>query len=56
VLLFAVLAGLLIAGRTLLERGDSPLALGLWWVHAAVLLLAFAMLRLPALAAGLRGR
>jgi lipopolysaccharide export system permease protein len=47
VLLFAVYAGLLSAGRTMLERGDVPRSLGLWWVHATALLLGLGMLRLP---------
>jgi lipopolysaccharide export system permease protein len=47
VLLFAVYAGLLSAGRTMLERGDTPLSLGLWWVHGVALMLAVALLRWP---------
>ncbi|HUG73228.1 MAG TPA: LPS export ABC transporter permease LptF [Steroidobacteraceae bacterium] len=47
--LFAVHAGLLTSGRTLLERAETPLALGLWWVHAAVILLALAVLAAPGL-------
>jgi lipopolysaccharide export system permease protein len=47
VLLFAVYAGLLSAGRTMLERGDVPAVLGLWWVHAIALAMGFALLRLP---------
>lgn len=47
VLLFAVYAGLLSAGRTLLERGETPRSMGLWWVHAAALLLAAGVLLLP---------
>jgi lipopolysaccharide export system permease protein len=47
VLLFAVYAGLLSAGRTLLERGETPRPLGLWWVHAVALLLAAGVLLLP---------
>jgi lipopolysaccharide export system permease protein len=45
VLLFGVYAGFLTSGRTLLERGETPLVLGLWWVHAAVLLLAWLIVR-----------
>ena len=52
VLLFAVYAGLLSAGRTMLERGDTPLPLGLWWVHGVALMLAAALLRGPAAAGG----
>ena len=39
VLLFAGYAGLLTTGRTMLGRGEMPLAAGLWWAHAAVLAL-----------------
>jgi lipopolysaccharide export system permease protein len=53
VLLFAVYAGLLTAGRTMLERGAVPQSLGLWWVHAVAMLLAIAMLQLPRLRAAL---
>ncbi len=51
VLLFAIYAGLLTAGRTMLERGAVPQALGLWWVHGVAVLLGLAVLRLPALRA-----
>jgi lipopolysaccharide export system permease protein len=44
VLLFAVYAGLLSAGRTMYERGDVPAWSGLWWVHALVLALGWALL------------
>jgi lipopolysaccharide export system permease protein len=47
VLLFAIYAGLLSAGRTMLERGETPRPLGLWWAHAAALLLAAGVLLLP---------
>jgi lipopolysaccharide export system permease protein len=50
VLLFAVYAGLLSAGRTMLERGDVPPLLGLWWVHAVAVALGLAVLGLPRLA------
>jgi lipopolysaccharide export system permease protein len=53
VLLFAVHAGLMTSGRTLLERGDTSTGLALWWVHAAVLLFALAQLELPRLVAAL---
>lgn len=54
VLLFAVHAGLLVSGKTLLERGETPAALGLWWVHAVVLLLGLAILALPRIVARAR--
>jgi lipopolysaccharide export system permease protein len=47
VLLFAMYAGLLSAGRTMLERGETPRLLGLWWVHVIGVLLAAGMLWLP---------
>ena len=45
VLVFAVYAGLLTAGRTMLGRGELPLAAGLWWAHAAVAMFGFWLLR-----------
>ena len=56
ILLFAVHAGLLTSGKTLLERGDTPALLGLWWVPATVLLLALALLAWPRLRPVLAGR
>jgi lipopolysaccharide export system permease protein len=56
VLLFAVHAGLLTSGRNLLERGETPPVLGLWWVHAVVLLLALGVFGLPRLSAALARR
>jgi lipopolysaccharide export system permease protein len=47
VLLFAIYAGLLSAGRTMLERGETPRWLGLWWVHVIAMLLAASVLWLP---------
>ncbi|MET0280767.1 MAG: LPS export ABC transporter permease LptF [Steroidobacteraceae bacterium] len=44
VLLFAVYAGLLSAGRTLFERGEVPPWLGLWWVHALAVALGCGLL------------
>jgi lipopolysaccharide export system permease protein len=49
VLLFAMYAGLLSAGRTMLERGDVPPVLGLWWVHALAAVLGLALVALPRL-------
>lgn len=49
VLLFALHAGLLTSGRTLLERGELPPVVGLWWAHAAVIALALGLLALPRL-------
>jgi lipopolysaccharide export system permease protein len=47
VLLYAVYTGLLIAGRSVLERGDTPLWLGLWWVHVVATLLGAALILMP---------
>jgi lipopolysaccharide export system permease protein len=47
VLIFFVYINLTIAGRQWLERGAIPEWLGLWWVHAAVILLAAAILLIP---------
>ncbi|MDQ2641133.1 MAG: LPS export ABC transporter permease LptF [Pseudomonadota bacterium] len=49
VLLFALHAGLLTSGRTLLERGETNPMLGLWWTHALVIALGLAMLGMPRL-------
>jgi lipopolysaccharide export system permease protein len=49
VLLFAVYAGLLSAGRTMLERGDVPPVLGLWWVHALAAALGLVLVAPPQL-------
>ena len=56
VLLVAVHAGLLISGKTLLERGQTPAWLGLWWVPVAVVALAVLLTGLPRMAARLRRR
>jgi lipopolysaccharide export system permease protein len=47
VLLYAVYANLLIAGRTLLEQGRTPEWLGLWWVHALIAALVLLLLYAP---------
>ena len=47
VLIFFVYINLTIAGRQGLDRGAIPEWLGLWWVHASVILLAAAILLLP---------
>lgn len=45
-LVFIIYFNLLSAGRTWLEQGAVPVVAGLWWVHAAMLLLAILMLAL----------
>jgi lipopolysaccharide export system permease protein len=54
VLIFFVYVNLAIAGRQALTRGAIPQWLGLWWVHAAVVLLALTILFLPKLLARAR--
>ncbi len=56
VLIFFVYINLAIAGRQGLARGAIPQWLGLWWVHAAVVLLAAAILLAPKVLARLRYR
>jgi lipopolysaccharide export system permease protein len=59
VLLFALYAGLLTTGRLMLERGEIPGILGLWWVHAGIIVLVLATLRPPrwrAAGGGTQGR
>jgi lipopolysaccharide export system permease protein len=47
VLIFFVYINLIIAGKVWIVRGTTPAWLGLWWVHAVVALLAFAILQVP---------
>lgn len=56
VLIFFVYINLTIAGRQWLARGAIPQWLGLWWVHAAVVLLAAFILFAPRVLARLRYR
>ena len=56
VLLYAVYANLLIAGRTLIEQGSVPDALGLWWVHGLVVLATVVLIASPQLLHRLRHR
>jgi lipopolysaccharide export system permease protein len=56
VLLFAVYAGLLTTARLMLERGEVPAYLGLWWVHGAVVASAIVALGSPGWGAALRRR
>lgn len=56
VLLFAMYAGLMVTGRLMLERGEVPGMLGLWWVHAAIVATGLAALKLPQWTAALRRR
>jgi len=56
VLIFFVYINLAIAGKQALARGAIPQWLGLWWVHAVVVVLAAAILVVPRLTARLRHR
>ena len=56
VLIFFVYINLMIAGKTWIEKGVMPEWLGLWWVHAAVVVLALVILFLPRLLSRLRYR
>jgi lipopolysaccharide export system permease protein len=54
VLLYAIYANLLISGRTLIEKGSVPGWLGLWWVHALIVLLGIGIVKVPGLIDRLR--
>jgi lipopolysaccharide export system permease protein len=56
VLLYFVYANLLSAGQVWITHGIAPVWLGLWWVHALVLLLGVAMVWLPGAVARQRYR
>ena len=56
VLLYAIYANLLISGRTLIEKGEVPAWLGLWWVHALIIALGVAIVKMPDALARLRHR
>jgi lipopolysaccharide export system permease protein len=56
VLIFFIYYNLATTGRTWIARGTLPEALGLWWTHAVVALLALAVVLGPGLANRLRYR
>jgi lipopolysaccharide export system permease protein len=56
ILIFFVYINLAIAGRLWIARGVIPAWLGLWWVHAVVILLATFILVMPVLRARARYR
>lgn len=56
VLLYFLYSNLASAGRVWIERGTLPAWLGLWWVHAVVILVCFAILAGPSVLARLRYR
>ena len=45
VLFYAVYANLLIWGRAMFDKGAVPEWAGLWWVHAAMLVLGLLYIR-----------
>lgn len=55
-MLYALYAGLLVLGRTMLERGQTPAWLGLWWVHVVAIGLGLALIALPRLTDALSRR
>jgi lipopolysaccharide export system permease protein len=56
VLIFFVYYNLATTGRTWLARGTLPEAVGLWWTHAVVAVLALAVIMGPGIATRLRYR
>ena len=56
VLIFFVYYNLATTGKTWIVRGTLPEALGLWWTHAVVALLALLVILGPGLANRLRYR
>lgn len=56
VLLYFVYSNLVSAGRTWIARGTVPEPLGLWWVHAAVVVVVLAFLAGPGVLERLRYR
>ncbi|HUQ12458.1 MAG TPA: LPS export ABC transporter permease LptF [Steroidobacteraceae bacterium] len=47
VLIFFIYINLMIAGKTWIEKGVTPVWLGLWWVHVVIAVLATGILYLP---------
>jgi lipopolysaccharide export system permease protein len=43
-LVFIIYFNLLSAGKAWIEKGSMPVAAGLWWAHALMLMLAFGLL------------
>jgi lipopolysaccharide export system permease protein len=43
-LVFIIYFNLLSAGKAWIEKGSMPVAAGLWWVHALMLMFAFGLL------------
>ena len=47
VVVYLIYWNLISAGQAWIARGAIPVALGLWWAHAAVMLLALAVIFAP---------
>jgi lipopolysaccharide export system permease protein len=43
-LVFIIYFNLLSAGKAWIEKGSMPVAAGLWWAHALMLMFAFGLL------------
>ena len=56
VVVYLVYANLISAGKAWVAHGAIPVALGLWWAHAAVILLAAALILAPQATQRLRYR
>jgi lipopolysaccharide export system permease protein len=56
VVIYFLYSNLISVGKVWISRGTVPEALGLWWTHAAVVLLALAVIAGPGLATRLRYR
>jgi lipopolysaccharide export system permease protein len=56
VLLFILYFELLTAGRTAIERGSLPAAVGLWWVHGVIVVTVMLITQLPMWWARMRSR
>ena len=54
VVVYFLYLNLISAGKVWIARGTVPAVLGLWWTHAAVVLLALAVIVGPGLATRLR--
>ena len=56
ILIFFTYIELAIAGKALIVRGAMPASLGLWWVHAVMIVFGAAVLAVPRWLARLRYR
>jgi len=56
VLIFFIYYNLATTGRTWIARGTLPEAVGLWWTHVVVALLALAVIVAPRIAQRVRYR